>query len=411
MARTLQQAAFARKADEVRKHLASGTPVDEPEPPHGRTALHYAAMGNDLAIVELLLAAGAKADIADAFGDVPLHFAAKHPARLPVLELLVERAPHVVNKTGGAGVTPLIYATGAKFTEGIKLLLAHGADPTVKNAAGKSALDFAPNAKIKALLTGENDGAAPKKKSPSKAKKPAAKKADSKLRATVPELPAGFSTIGTCGELELPAVVHDASGLHFVVIPGGKYLAGPGKRDREAMEALEVDDALLEAMDGSKQREVEIPPMLFARHPKLDDRSRPLECTREQAVDIAAVFARDGFRLPTEDEWEWVARTCGRTVFIGSATADDAEETCAELADDWTYDPKTAGSPLGVWGLLFGEWVGDKSGAPIAGISGAAQNYPFQDSEGLAGCLASVGARPAKGEKLAVRAVRPLSSI
>lgn len=222
-------------------------------------------------------------------------------------------------------------------------------------------------------------------------------------------LPSGFSAIGTCGALGLPEVVHDASGLHFVLIPGGKYLAGPGKRDREAMEALDVDDDLLAAMDGFKQRKVELPPMLFARHPKLDDRGQPLECTREQAEGLVAEFARDGFRLPTEDEWEWVARTCDRTVFIGSATAEEAEENCANLSDDFTYDPD-AKPPLGVWGLLFGEWVGDKSGAPTAGISGAAQNYPFQDSEGVAGCLACIGARPAKGEKLAVRAVKPLSS-
>ena len=129
-------------------------------------------MGNDLVIAEMLLAAGAKADIADVFGDVPLHFAAKHPACLPILRLLLERAPHVVNKTGGAGVTPLIYATHAKFVEGIKLLLAHGADPTIKDMGGKTALDGVPNTKIKALLTGESDGATPRKTSQSNRTRP-----------------------------------------------------------------------------------------------------------------------------------------------------------------------------------------------------------------------------------------------
>lgn len=41
---------------------------------------------------------------------------------------------------------------------------------------------------------------------------------DSKLSATVDTLRRS-STIGASGELELPAVIHDASRLHFVVIP------------------------------------------------------------------------------------------------------------------------------------------------------------------------------------------------
>jgi hypothetical protein len=432
MARTLPQAAFARKTDEVRKLLEGGTPVDETDQ-DGRSALHCAVMVNELAIVELLLAAGARADLADSVGDVPLHFAAQHPVRLPVLKLLLDRAPNVVNKAGGAGRTPLAVAVDAKFVEGIKLLLQRGADPTLKDMAGLSPIDRAPNAKIKALLVGDESTAkpatpkkksartkvdtAPETKSSSTTAGPLSS-IDAWERASTAErsaavktvLPTGFMVIGACGDLELVEVSHAASGTRFVVIPAGRYLAGPGERDREAMEALEVDEGLLEGMDAFQQRDVVVPPMLFARHPKLDERAHPVECSKKQAAAVAAEFAKNGLRLPTEDEWEWVARTCDRTVFVGSASADDAEENCANLADDFSFDPNgDAGSPLGVWGLLFGEWVGDKtSGAPIGGVSGAAQNYPFQDSDGLAGCLACIGVRPAKGEKLAVRAVKTL---
>lgn len=215
--------------------------------------------------------------------------------------------------------------------------------------------------------------------------------------------------VGHCGDFKLAEVEQVASGIRFVLIPGGRYLAGPGDRDREAMESLDVDKGILEAMDSFEQREVDLPPMLFGRHPKLQGATaRPLECTKKQALSIAAEFARDGLQLPTEDEWEWVARTCGRTVFIGAATAQEAEQLCADLADDFDYDPEVAGSSLGIWGLLYGEWIGSNGSRSLAGISGAAQNYPFQDSEALAGCLACVGSRPANGEKLAVRPVKRL---
>lgn len=157
MARTLPQAAFARKADEVRTLLDAGAPVDATDQ-DGRSALHCAVMVNELAIVEMLLAAGAKPDLADAVGDVPLHFAAQHPARLPVLKLLLERAPQVVNKHGGAGRLPLTIAVDAKFVDGIKLLLQNGADPTLTDMAGRSSIDRAPNPKILSLLTSESGG-------------------------------------------------------------------------------------------------------------------------------------------------------------------------------------------------------------------------------------------------------------
>lgn len=129
--------------------------------------MHCAVMVNHAPMVELLLAAGGRPDLPDSVGDVPLHFAAQHRVRLPMLRLLLERAPQVVNQVGGAGRTPIAIAADSKFAEGVSLLLAHGADPSIKDMAGLSAIDRAANAKIKALLM------APKKAS---AKKRATKK-------------------------------------------------------------------------------------------------------------------------------------------------------------------------------------------------------------------------------------------
>ncbi|MFO0599997.1 MAG: ankyrin repeat domain-containing protein [Myxococcaceae bacterium] len=153
MARTLGEAAFARDVEAVRALLEAGAAVDARDA-DGRTALHSAVMVNELAIVELLLRAGADPSAADAVGDVPLHFAAQHPARLPVLRLLLARAPQVVNAVGGAGLTPLHVAVDRKFTAGVEALVARGAEATIADAAGKTALDRARTPKLRALLAG-----------------------------------------------------------------------------------------------------------------------------------------------------------------------------------------------------------------------------------------------------------------
>lgn len=170
MARTLPEAAFAGKLDEVRQLLAAGVAVDSVDS-FGRTALHCAVMKNQLPMVELLLEAGGRLDLPDSVGDVPLHFAAQHRLRLPVLRLLLERAPQVVNQVGGAGRTPIAVAADLKFVEGVSLLLEHGADPTIEDMAGLSAIDRAANAKIKALLvaTKPTKPRVPKKKATKRA--------------------------------------------------------------------------------------------------------------------------------------------------------------------------------------------------------------------------------------------------
>lgn len=437
MALTLPEAAFARKAEKVRQLLAEGAPVDTTDR-DGRTALHYATMVNELEIVELLLTAGAQPDRVDSVGDMPLHFASQHVVRLPILRLLLERAPGVVDKAGGGGRLPLCIATDAKVAEGVRLLLEHGADPAKKDATGQSAIDRAQNTKIRALLTGGRASAPPSQEKsaqkPKQSTKPRAKSAlgheeiprtgplsslDAWERASDSErsaelarvLPPGFAVSGACGASRLAEVAHSAFRFCFVAVPGGRYVASAGDRDREALEALDLDEHFIEAlMASSDPREVELPPMLFARQPKSKSDGSPCELTKEEAAEAAREFESAGLRMPTEDEWNWVARTCGRTTFIAAAGADEAEDACGGLAEDFTFDPAVAG-PLGVWGLLFGEWVSvSRKGAPAAlmGISGAAQNYPFQEREALAGCLACVGPRPAEGEKLAVRAVRPL---
>ncbi len=163
---TLEAAAFAANTEVVRKLLASGADVHARDS-WGRTALHSAAMANHLEIVNLLLAAGAKADVPDKVGDVPLHLASRHPARMPVVERLLKAAPAMVNHQNELGHTPLLVAVDHKWADGVARLLAHGADATKQDLNGKSILEWAPNAKIRALLE-HRPSATPREKSASK---------------------------------------------------------------------------------------------------------------------------------------------------------------------------------------------------------------------------------------------------
>ena len=74
-------------------------------------------------------------------GWAPLHYAATH-GHLAIMQLLLDNHAYIdaesPNKT-----TPLMMAASYGTVEGVKLLLDAGADPSLRNAQGLSAIDFA----------------------------------------------------------------------------------------------------------------------------------------------------------------------------------------------------------------------------------------------------------------------------
>lgn len=74
-------------------------------------------------------------------GWTPLHYAATN-GHLDVMRLLLERHAYI-DATSPNGSTPLMMAALYGTTDAVKLLLEAGADPTIKNALGLSAIDFA----------------------------------------------------------------------------------------------------------------------------------------------------------------------------------------------------------------------------------------------------------------------------
>lgn len=108
------------------------------------TPLFFAAQNGHAPMVKLLLEHGADTSIRCAYsedaclhGDNPLHVACRNKHK-SVVELLVVATKNI-NARDGFERTPLHYATKAKAPEIVQLLLAHGADPDLKDKSGRPA--------------------------------------------------------------------------------------------------------------------------------------------------------------------------------------------------------------------------------------------------------------------------------
>lgn len=83
-------------------------------------------------------------------GYTPLHFAARE-GHLEVVQLLIERGAHIDAQTTAGGATPLHRAAFMGRTDVVKALLNGGADPTIRDADGQTALHKA-NAQSRASV-------------------------------------------------------------------------------------------------------------------------------------------------------------------------------------------------------------------------------------------------------------------
>jgi ankyrin repeat protein len=127
--------------------------------PDGFTALHLAVFFGQPETARLLINAGANvlARTTNALDNQPIHAAVagnKAGVRVASTEALV-KAGAAVNERQSGGFTPLMSAAQNGDTEVARLLLAHGADPSLKDDQGLSAADHARTAghpEIAALL-------------------------------------------------------------------------------------------------------------------------------------------------------------------------------------------------------------------------------------------------------------------
>jgi ankyrin repeat protein len=138
----LVTAAKNRDTPTVRALMAQRVDVNAPQP-DGATALHWAAQWDDLAMADLLLHAGAKADQADDYGTTPLALASSNGSAAMVEKLLAAGAnPNAPLPT--TGETPLMAASRAGKVDAVAALLAHHAKvDAVEPTQGQTALMWA----------------------------------------------------------------------------------------------------------------------------------------------------------------------------------------------------------------------------------------------------------------------------
>nr|CCA14739.1 conserved hypothetical protein [Albugo laibachii Nc14] len=123
----------------------------------GRTALMVAVECGQDEIVRLLLEAGANASLSCSMGITGLHRAATIES-VAIMEMLLAHYPDVNLNLGPAGNTPLHLAAHSGRFEQSALLMAHGADISLRNFKGDSAWDLAIDQmhwRIANLLTAE----------------------------------------------------------------------------------------------------------------------------------------------------------------------------------------------------------------------------------------------------------------
>lgn len=142
----LLEAARSNNAKELRRALDRGAAISGRDE-HGRTALHWAAIGGSADMAAILLDRGAEVDARAQLGMTPLHWAAV-AGKADVADLLVRRGADV-RARNDYGMTPLHEAATAEVA---RVLLARGAPVGEPDDRGMTPLHLARTGKVAKVL-------------------------------------------------------------------------------------------------------------------------------------------------------------------------------------------------------------------------------------------------------------------
>jgi formylglycine-generating enzyme required for sulfatase activity len=180
-------------------------------------------------------------------------------------------------------------------------------------------------------------------------------------RETAAALGDDWSPAGLVGAKKLCAVRYAPLDLIFVVVPGGRFEMGFREDDRaEVARVMDITDQfVIEFLsecekDARPVREVAVRPHLFTQAFLSDEQIEQIEPEYPaHGVNLASakrLSAKAGFRLPSEAEWEWVAREGGSLHFACDAPAQFHDKQLS------SFDLQ---SGFGVEDLLGAQWLAD----------------------------------------------------
>mmetsp|Transcript_37522 Transcript_37522/g.36078 ORF Transcript_37522/g.36078 Transcript_37522/m.36078 type:complete len:142 (-) Transcript_37522:99-524(-) len=131
-------------------------PVDTSLNSLGLAPLHMAACGNNKVIFELLMSYNPNVNIQDGMGRTPLHFAVANE-NLSALDILLSSPNILIDAQSLGGETPLMRAISFGKKESAAKLLEKGANITLKNNGGLTAVDLVnsnPSSSLMELIQG-----------------------------------------------------------------------------------------------------------------------------------------------------------------------------------------------------------------------------------------------------------------
>jgi cytohesin len=152
----MEQAVLRGQTEIAKLLIQSGLPVNR-RTPEGSTYLSDAALKGKKEVVQLLLAHGASVNAENQTGGTPLHDAALG-GNPEVIRALLEHGARIDAQDKESNATPLMMAASLGRSGAVAILLQFGANATLRDRFGRTALDRARQANdpatIKLLETG-----------------------------------------------------------------------------------------------------------------------------------------------------------------------------------------------------------------------------------------------------------------